>query len=413
MPEDPVATPGWPTAIVLACDGAAEGPLNVVRALGAAAVPVALVCESAETPAASSRHVRRVVVARRFTSDPGALVDAVRSIAAASAGRPIVFPTADPDLMLVSRTRDALDAVCEVSTPPSDLVAQLSDKRRFDALARRHSLPVPATHAPASLEELRGACAAARFPVIVKPSHPKAWHAPALEEVVGGAKGIRVDSAGAMLELGTAIGKVNFDYLVQELVPGPDEEHFDVHAYLDRAGTPLAHFSGQKLRIFPPHAGSGCFVRSVEQPELVELALQVLRAVRFTGIANMNFKRDPASGKFWLLEINPRVSQWNILASRCGINLPEIAYRDLAGLGAARPAPQQNGVYYLNFANDLAAVRIYRKEGLLTWGRYARSLLLRPRIDQWWDAHDPAPFLRAFRKRLGAWSSRFRRARQG
>jgi predicted ATP-grasp superfamily ATP-dependent carboligase len=164
----------------------------------------------------------------------------------------------------------------------------------------------------------------------------------------------------------------------------------------------VAVFSGQKLRIYPPHAGSGSFVRSVRMESLQQQALGQLQAIGYTGIANMNFKRNPHTGEFWLLEINPRVSQWNILASHCGINLPLLAYQEACGMPLSKVGPQKDAIYYLNFSNDLAAFRIYRREGLLTTLQYLRSLLLRPRISQCWNLADMKPFFFSLRSRIRA-----------
>jgi predicted ATP-grasp superfamily ATP-dependent carboligase len=393
---------GAAPAIVLACGGAAEGPLNVVRALGAHQVRVILITEAMDSPVVASRHVHEMVYSPNFTQQPHTLIEAVKNIATREGRRPVLFPTADPDLMLVSRWRDALDAVCQVVAPPGELVAQLSDKRRFADLARALELPVPMTCSPSSQDDIAAACRAVRFPVIVKPSHPQAWHPASVMRHVGHAKAIQVDDAAALLSLCSNISQTNFDFLIQEYIPGLDEEHFDVHAFIDETGTPVASFCGQKLRIFPPHAGSGCFVRSVHVEHLITQALEILKAVGYSGIANMNFKRNPITNAYWLLEINPRVSQWNILASRCGINLPWIAYQHACGLALDATGRQTDNIYYLNFSNDFAAFRIYRREGLLSAGQYLRSLLLGPRINQVLDFTDIGPFVSSVRSRIKA-----------
>jgi predicted ATP-grasp superfamily ATP-dependent carboligase len=391
-----------PLAIVLACEGAAEGPLNVVRALGEHHIPVVLLTESLDSPVVASRYVHKVFHVPGLTDNTQAFVDALFDIAHRQSHKPVLFPTADPDLMMVNRLAARLQSICAVVSPPAGLVAQLSDKRRFADLAREFKLPVPLTYSPNSLDEIRAICDQARYPVIVKPSHPQAWHPQDVHRVVGNAKAIQVDTAQALADLCLQIGKCNFDFLIQEYIPGADEEHYDVHAFLDLASNPVAVFSGQKLRIYPPHAGSGSFVRSVRMESLQQQALGQLQAIGYTGIANMNFKRNPQTGEFWLLEINPRVSQWNILASHCGINLPLLAYQEACAMPLSKMGRQKENIYYLNFNNDLAAFRIYRREGLLGTFAYLRSLLLRPRISQCWNLADMKPFLFSLRSRIRA-----------
>jgi predicted ATP-grasp superfamily ATP-dependent carboligase len=170
----------------------------------------------------------------------------------------------------------------------------------------------------------------------------------------------------------------------------------------------VACFTGRKHRILPVHAGSGCFVESVVIEPLIESGLRMLRELRYTGIANINYKRDPRDGRFRLLEINPRVSQWNILAARCGVNIPWLAYAEQAGLPLEAPGRQREGVFYVNWVNDRASFRGYRAEGSLGVIDYARTLLRRPMVYQLLDFSDPWPFVRTVAdkvaRRLTRWA---------
>jgi predicted ATP-grasp superfamily ATP-dependent carboligase len=143
-------------------------------------------------------------------------------------------------------------------------------------------------------------------------------------------------------------------------------------------------------------------VKSAYDEAAVQQALGALKAVGYAGIANLNFKRNSITKEHWLLEINPRVSQWNILASHCGINLPYIAYRDAYGMAADTHARQTEGVFYLNLKSDLRALRIYRQEKNFRISAYLRSWLSRPMIYQTLDWRDPWPFACAIWSKIGA-----------
>jgi predicted ATP-grasp superfamily ATP-dependent carboligase len=383
-----------PVAVVLACGGADEGPLGVVRSLGLEGIVCVLITESPETPAASSRYVRLVVHVPEFTSRPDKLLEAIELVAARF-GRPLLYPTADPDLLLVTRFEDMFRPCCEVVAPPHSVVSELSDKRRFATFAESHGLKVPRTYCAVDAQSIARICAMAMLPVVVKPSMPQSWQIPQLGPVTGHAKAIMVQTRAELEGLCRAIGEFTFEFLVQEYVPGDDHEHVDVHAYLTKDSTPLAWFCGRKLRICPPHAGSGCFVVSEQNQTVIELALDTLKRIGYQGIANLNFKRNPETGQFWLLEINPRVSQWNVLAARCGVNLPYVAYLDAVGRRqpVMSPPRQLDGIHYLNFRNDRRAVGVYRQEGVLTVRDYLRSLLARPIVYQVFDRKDIRPFI--------------------
>ena len=201
--------------------------------------------------------------------------------------------------------------------------------------------------------------------------------------------------------------------VVQEYVPGRDDALFSMHAYMDQDSRPLGVFTGQKVRTWPTHAGIGCFVRSVYVPELVEIGVDLLRRVRYTGLALLQFKRDARDGRYRLLEINARASSWNLLASACGVNLPYLAYRDAVGLPAKEPRRQKEGLRYVSFENDVRAFLDYRRHGEWTWLSWARSLVGR-NVYQLLAWDDLKPFARDVASSSGPWrpqNSRERRER--
>ena len=126
--------------------------------------------------------------------------------------------------------------------------------------------------------------------------------------------------------------------MLQEVVPGGDKELYTVGSYLDREGRALGIFSGRKLRqtprsrkLVPRGVGSCRHGEAVWVPELVEDSLRLLEICDFTGISQVEFKRDPRNGSYKLMEINPRLWMWHTLSAACGVNLPHIAYLDLIG----------------------------------------------------------------------------------
>src|SRR5688572_3323569 len=65
--------------------------------------------------------------------------------------------------------------------------------------------------------------------------------------------------------------------------------------------------------------------------EVVEQGLRYLHCLGNYGLAQVEFKRDPRDGEYKLMEINPRLWQWHGLAAACGVDLVDLAYRELLG----------------------------------------------------------------------------------
>ena len=384
---------GLAKAVVLSCLGAADSDLSITRSLGRQGVPVTVISEYGHAPAALSRYCTEHYCLPLFTRTPQKLLEFLIDYARRQARKPVLFPTADPDLLIVSQLRAALQPHYHLPLASAELIELLTDKGKFAVFASQHRLPVPATHTPRDRAELRHLADNLRYPAVVKPPHPLAWSAEVFEEIANGKKALIAPEKSALLRAADWLTQNGCPYLIQAYVPGGDAEHYDAHAYLDASSTPRAWFTGRKIRTYPPHAGSGCFVQSQYVDEIIAAGMHALRAIGFTGLANLNFKRDPTTGVYHLLEINPRVSQWNILGAECGINLPYIAYADMQGLPCQIPPRQRENVYYLNFRNDLRAFLEYRRDKEWSSGRYLASLLRRPMIYQLLRLSDPWPFI--------------------
>jgi predicted ATP-grasp superfamily ATP-dependent carboligase len=106
-------------------------------------------------------------------------------------------------------------------------------------------------------------------------------------------------------------------------------------------GRALGLFCGRKLRQAPRGIGTCRVGEAVWVDEVVEAAQRLLRAFDYTGLSQVEFKRDARDGRYRLMEINPRLWQWHGLATACGIDLPRIAYADL--VGEAVPTAEMDG----------------------------------------------------------------------
>src|SRR5262245_9086145 len=106
------AASALPLAVVV---GGADtgGGLGVVRSLGAAGVPIVVLDADRSASALYSRYARRSIIVA-LSGRP--LIDALVSLAAAEALKPVVFLTTDDAVQTVSRYRDELGA-CRISLP--------------------------------------------------------------------------------------------------------------------------------------------------------------------------------------------------------------------------------------------------------------------------------------------------------
>jgi D-aspartate ligase len=322
--------------------------LGVVRSLGRRGVRVAVVREGDDRLSTLSRFARH-----RFPwpeADATTQVEYLLDLAhdAGLEGWALI-PSGDETAALAARYHDTLSASFVVTVPPWEILRTAYDKRETYALADRVGVEVPWTLWPTGRAELEAA--EVDFPVILKPAVKESLNR------LTAAKAWRVDGRPELLaRYEEAIGLVPPDVLmVQELVPGGGEGQLS-YAALCADGRPLASIVARRTRQYPADFGrASTFVETIDNPAVEEAAAPLLEAMRFTGLVEVEFKRDPDTERLKLLDVNPRVWGWHTLGAAAGVDFPYLlwltACRQSVPRLHARP-----GVRWVRSSTDLPTV---------------------------------------------------------
>jgi D-aspartate ligase len=265
-----------------------------------------------------------------------------------------------------------------------ELIEDLVDKARFQALAERHALPVPRSRRLHASPDASVPALDVPFPLIVKPlTRTPAWAA-----FAGAGKAVRVDDAAEFAAVWPQLAAVGAELLAQQLIPGPESRIESFHVYVDASGAIAGEFTGRKIRTYPPDYGQSTAVEIVWLPDVAGLGREVVGRLGLRGVAKLDFKRDE-QGELHLLEINPRFNLWHYPAARAGVNLPALVYADLTGRPRppARAAP--GGVRWCDPLQDMRAAHV---SGVppLRWLRWLRRCEAVCGL----ALEDPLPFLR-------------------
>ena len=242
-----------------------------------------------------------------------------------------ILATHDDCLASISRALPKLGGKLLCPAPDAAKLDLLQQKSWQLARAAEANVAAPLTLYPSSASEAREAAKEIGFPLFVKPSEPIAFRKVYPRR--------RVFSCDSMAGLDEAYEMAApYAPMLQEVVPGGDKELYTVGSYLGSEGRALGIFCGRKLRqtprsrkLVPRGVGSCRHGEALWLPELVEDSLRLLEVCAYTGISQVEFKRDPRDGRYKLMEINPRLWMWHTLAAACGVNLAHIAYLDLTG----------------------------------------------------------------------------------
>ncbi len=201
-----------------------------------------------------------------------------------------------------------------------------------------------------------------RFPVIVKPRFAFQWRQKGVWERVGAQKAYIVASREELDRLFGRLQEFTQELLIQEYIPGEDMDIVVCCIYVGRDGKSHGHFTGRKLRQSPPLVGTGSVVEAIDCSAIVAPTLALLNAFGYSGIAEVEFKHDHASGTYYLIEINPRHWDQHELGTLVGVNISWLAYSDMLGFAAEPVRPAYTpGSRYLWVAERELALDVARR----------------------------------------------------
>lgn len=382
---------GGPVAAAVCC-AETYNALAVLRALGRRGIPVVALAPAADAIGFSSRYVTRRVVHPDVATDPAGFIAALRALGAeqrANGMRTVVFANGDRVIEALSAAREQLAPDLDLFLPAAADFAALLDKRAQYRVAAAVGVPFPKTYGTADADRLRADLAAgvARPPLILKTSVPVAR--PEQRKF----RRLVLESAAAVAATLADAVALEVPFVVQEFIPGGDDHLYTVGVAMDARGVATGLFTGRKLRQMPPRIGICRVGESLFEPALAALAVRLLQAMRFRGIAQVEFKRDDRDGLFKLMEINPRSWSWIGLPVAIGADLPFAAFCGALGLdlppATAPPAVRR---LWISLTDDLER-SLQHRDGW-PW----RHLCWPPRrfVEAYFAADDPLPALRHY-----------------
>ncbi|HEV7640860.1 MAG TPA: ATP-grasp domain-containing protein [Gaiellaceae bacterium] len=359
--------------------GADYRALGVVRSLGRRGVPVWVLRHGDDRLAGMSRFARRTLP---LVDGTAFLLDLCRTHRLDGW---TLFATGDETAAFVARHHDELAACFRLTTPPWAVTRYAYDKRLTYPLAESLGLDVPRTWYPRDGADVAAIDCA--FPVAIKPAVKDGFNR------LTAAKAWRVDSPDELRaryeEACTLVDPETL--MVQDVIPGGGSEQLSYAAVCD-AGRPLAALTARRTRQFPMDFGrASTHVETAHLPDVEEPARALLEHIGYTGLVEVEFKRDPRDGRCKLLDVNPRVWGWHTLGARAGVDFAYLAWRLARGetVPASTPRP---GVRWTRLSTDLPTVLQEIRRGRLSVRDYLRSLS-GPREHAIFARDDPLPGL--------------------
>jgi len=347
--------------------GADYRALGAVRSLGRRGIPVWVLIGAEHVLAATSRYAARGL--HWPHGDEHSQAEFLMKLGAEhNLDGWVLLPTDDAAVALTSRYHDVLSKQYHVTVPPWEELRWVFDKRLLYSVARELGIAHPWTACPHTRREL--ASLPCPFPVVLKPAMRLELNR------LTASKAWRVDDRQALLaRYDEACTLVSPDMLmVQELIPGWGETQFSFAA-LCRKGEVLASVVAGRRRQYPMDFGRfSTWVETMDEPRVAEPAIRLLAALQFTGLAEVEFKKDPRDGQYNILDVNPRVWGWHTLSSRAGVDFPYLLWLLVHGQPISE-AHGRPGERWMRMPMDLAMAFHEMRRGRLSLREYVKPLL--------------------------------------
>ncbi|MFJ5828496.1 ATP-grasp domain-containing protein [Streptomyces sp. NPDC093089] len=364
-----------------------HGTLGATRSLGRAGIPVHAVIESSTSPVARSRYLRSArarPVATSADELAGLLTRMADEITDSSSDPVLPVPLDDVSALALARHRDALGPRFLLPEQTERQLLRVADKRALAETCAALGLPHPRTELPSGADEAAAMAWSLGLPVIAKWSRP--WLLPA-------GRGLRsttiARSPAEVRELYARTPEAGSRLLLQELLPAGRDLDWFFHGYVDSGGRCTTGSSGRKERSWPDGAGLTAVGRWAVNPAVERTARELLDALGYRGVCDLDFRLDRATGAYHLLDFNPRPgAQFRLFADPDGLDVVRALHLDLTG----RPVPPHSPAYGRRFlVENYAALSLLASPRR----RYAAEPgAVRQRTEfAWWAADDPGPAL--------------------
>jgi len=226
----------------------------------------------------------------------------------------VIFPMTDDTVVPIVEHKKEFAAHTIVPFPDYDILTNAIDKAKTLRIATENNIPCPETHFIDNLGDLEEIKTDLSYPIIIKPT--KGY----------GARGVELCESEADLELKSKeVYAIYGSFLVQEYIPHGDE--LGVYALFNFDSEPRAVTVQRRIRSYPVSGGPSTLRESIKNPELVETAFELLKILKWQGVAMVEFRVDPRDGIPKLMEVNPRFWGSLQLSILTGVNFPYLLYK--------------------------------------------------------------------------------------
>lgn len=361
--------------------------LSIIRSLGKEGVyTVAFDYSSEGSYGAKSKYLGEQIICPHYDKEEEKLVEFLIDYAKNEEYKPVLYPTADPYAEFMDANLERLKEYYHIWMTEPGLWTKIMDKQGIFDLAIEHGMPVPETLKPTDDSFMDEVERKLGFPCIIKPADSTAFVDKFKKKL------FECHDMQELIERLSQVEEAGLEVVVQRIIPGFDDHMYTFDAYMDQNSEVTHWTTCQKHRQFPINYGASAYTEQRDVPELYDMSADFFKAIGYKGFGEIEYKKDSETGKYYMIEINARTTNFDALLTKIDINFPYVAYRDIIG----DPLPKMTkaldtGVYFRYFQEDFLAIREYIRTGQLERGEIIRSLAFKKKAPAIWSWDDPKP----------------------
>ena len=317
------------------------------------------------------------------------LIDTLISLGEDFEQKPLLIPSQDISVLLVSRNREKLEPFYHIALPSKETVDMLLDKPAFFEFATKNNLPIAKYFLIKTRIEAEKAIEKLNFPCIIKPP----FKSPIWEENTK-IKAYKISDRNEFFKIYEMCSQWSDVLMAQEWIEGTDVDLYSCNCYFNEKSIPLVSFIAKKIRQYPPVTGNTSLGVECRADAVEDSALDLFKRVGFFGLGYIEMKKDVRSNKYYFIEANiGRPTGRSALAEAAGVEILYTMYCDIMGLPLPEEIEQKYiGVKWIHIRTDLMSAYYYWKKGELTFKEWLKSLKGK-KFYAIFSLRDPLPFL--------------------
>lgn len=391
------------TAIVLGVES--QIGLAILRELGRAGVRVVAISDDPQCIGFASKYVARRIRVDGHRSPE--VIAAVNDIAR-EFGPVSLMTVSEANLMWLDSVRGAFAPPVRLAVPTATVMAGVLDKSCTLRAAQKVGIDTPITFEPESMLSIEQAAKRIRYPAVLKWKDVNAV-APRLGKAgLPIVKAEFVHDRSQLLSVAARYASIGEWPLVQEYCPGHGLGQF----YFMHEGKAVRAFQHRRVAEWPPQGGYSAVCDSLPMDEHTELqskSVALLGELGWEGVAMVEYRHDPKTGRSMLMEINGRFWGSLPLAVAAGAGFVRLAHAAALGghwpeLGPVTPglrcrmvAAEVKRLHRIIFQPERISDPAFRRQPAAELLRFFGDFV-RPQVCYFvWATDDPAPLWRDVR----------------